>query len=200
MSTRPPATDIGLFGEPLPEHYLITPEPGADIAAFLARLDAALAAGIRLVQLRTKSLDAAAYATLARDATDICHAHGARLILNGPLTDPDAVSADGVHLGSARLLASTTRPLAMTKLVSAACHTARELAHAESIGVDFVTLSPVSTTATHPDAVPLGWDRFAELATSVHTPVYALGGMTKRDVVRARSYGACGIAAIRDLW
>ena len=41
----------------LPPHYLITPQPGADDSPFLARLDAALERGIRLVQLRTKDLD-----------------------------------------------------------------------------------------------------------------------------------------------
>lgn len=71
---------------------------------------------------------------------------------------------------------------------------------AVAIGVDFVTLSPVQPTASHPDAPPLGWERTRELIDSVNIPVYLLGGMSADDLAQAFEAGAQGIAGIRGLW
>lgn len=150
--------------------------------------------------LRSKKLDTKLYVELAQKVLEVCRQRGAELILNGPLSDLDCVDADGVHLDSHRLLRSNTRPLGSGKLVSASCHSQEELLHAERIGVDFVTLSPVLPTQTHPNATPIGWERFFELTRSAGIPVYALGGMSRTDVSVAKSFGACGIAAIRSLW
>ena len=108
--------------------------------------------------------------------------------------------ADGWHLTSEQLMRCSTRVLSDSKLLSAACHTEQQLEHAERIGVDFVTLSPVLPTASHPGAPILGWKRFGELLTRTRVPVYALGGMTPAHCVKARALGAQGIAAITALW
>jgi 8-oxo-dGTP diphosphatase len=68
------------------------------------------------------------------------------------------------------------------------------------MGLDYALLSPVKPTASHPDAIPMGWKRFAELARQVSLPVYALGGMGAKDVRRAICCGGQGIAAMRGLW
>jgi thiamine-phosphate diphosphorylase len=187
--------------EQLPDHYLITPEPNStDLTEFIARLSAALLAGIELVQLRSKTIEAHPYDELANEALRVCRTHGAHLILNAPSLRQGINDADGMHLSSTRLMQCTTRPLPSTRLVSAACHSLDQLLHAQNVGVDFVTLSPVLATTSHPDAQPIGWERFAELVSHVTIPVYALGGMTRSHVPSARSHGACGIAAISGLW
>jgi thiamine-phosphate pyrophosphorylase len=85
-------------------------------------------------------------------------------------------------------------------LLSAACHNREQLLHADRIGADLVTLSPVLPTASHPEATPLGWEGFAELVRAAQVPVYALGGMETQHLPRAKEAGAQGIAAIRGLW
>lgn len=186
----------------LPELLLITPEPPADGAFddFLVRLRRACSSGVTLVQLRAKHLSADAYAALAAQASTLSREHGARLILNGPVADLSVIDADGLHLGSARLMACAHRPVPASKLLSAACHTREQLLHAAHIGADFVTLSPVLPTTSHPGAPVLGWQAFAELASLARMPVYALGGMTRAHCATARSHGAHGIAAISGLW
>lgn len=187
---------------PLPDALLITPEPPdpAHFELFLDRLNGALSAGVALVQLRAKTLDADAYRELARRACALCRRHGARLLLNGPLESLGDLDADGLHLPSARLMQSSSRPLAQPKLLSAACHSRDQLLHAQAIGVDFVTLSPVLPTATHPGEPTLGWQQFETLAAQVALPVYALGGMTHALAATARAYGAHGIAGISAFW
>jgi len=95
---------------------------------------------------------------------------------------------------------SAQRPISGSRWISAACHTRAQLRHAQAIGVDFVTLSPVLPTPSHPGMPTLGWRRFAELVASVQLPIYALGGMTRADCRLARSFGAQGIAGISAFW
>lgn len=186
----------------LPPTYLVTPEPpaGEPLADFIVHLERALEVGIRLVQLRAKTLTAPQYAWLAEQALVCCRRHDARLLLNAPAEVAQALQADGVHFTSTRLMACTSRPLPSGLLVSAACHDARQVLHANRIGADLLTISPVLPTATHTTAEPLGWPRFRELVALTSIPVYALGGMTADTLAEARDAGAYGIAAIRSLW
>lgn len=190
------------FQTSLPAVFLITPEPSGKQyeQTFLESLSNSLMTGVKLVQLRAKEMDELSYADLARKVLQVCRRHGAQLILNGPIPDPQHIEADGLHLTSAQLKACSGRPVASGKLLSAACHTPEELLHAERIGVDFATLSPVLATRSHPEADPMGWERFEQLARSVSIPVFALGGMTRADVPLAKAHGGHGVAAIHALW
>ncbi len=81
--------------------------------------------------------------------------------------------------------------------MAASCHNLQQLQQAERSGVDFVVLSPVLATPSHPDATVLGWSHFGRLVAQTNLPVFALGGMRPTDVAEAKRYGAQGIAAIR---
>ncbi|MFH5249705.1 thiamine phosphate synthase [Burkholderia semiarida] len=191
---------------PLPRCCVITPEPPsasvADRAAFLDRLSAVLARGETLVQLRVKSLDAAAFASLATAALARCDAAGAHLMLNGPIDAAGVMRLDGAgwHLDGAALRAVAQRPLPAGRWVSAACHSPEDLLLAARAGADFVTLSPVLPTLSHPGAPTLGWARFGMLAAQAAMPVFALGGLTHAHLDDARRHGAYGIAGIRGFW
>lgn len=186
----------------IPTIYQITPEPAdaPDCAQFLAELDATLASGIRLVQFRAKALQGREHLRVARLALAICRSHGATLIFNGPIEMAQEAGCDGVHLNSQALMACNKRSVPRNFWVSAACHDAAQIVQAETIGVDFITLSPVFATKTHPEAVPMGWERFKALATGTRVPVFALGGMNPDLIVDAQRNGARGIAAISATW
>lgn len=184
----------------LPTEYLITGEQ-ADEARFKASLERALDEdGVRLVQLRAKSLGEADYLSRAEQALELCRARGARLVLNGEPSLLEAVDADGIHLTSDRLMSLERRPVAEAKWLSASTHDRRQLDHARRIGCDFVTLSPLRTTPSHPEVAPIGWHDFQQLVEHAGMPVFALGGMTRHDAHHARAVGAQGIASIRDFW
>lgn len=184
----------------LPALFLITGSGGDRGDAFLARLERALLSGVRLVQLRAHGLSDAAYGELARGAFERCEHYGARLLLNRSSSVVERMARHGLHLSGRMLMAAGSRPGESGDIVGASCHDARELAQAEALGLDYAVLSPVRPTASHPDAVPLGWARFAELVDQVALPVYALGGLTEADCSAAFTHGGQGIAAIRGLW
>lgn len=192
-----PANGPILKGLSLPLVYAISAATELGRERFLARLEAALAQGLRLVQLREKALPDDALADLARAVGARCRAHGARLLINGDLALADRLEA-GVHLTAAQLMQMERRPdLAW---VAASCHDAAELEQAQALGVDFVVLGPVKATASHPSARTLGWARFTELAAGRALPVYALGGLTATDLATARQAGAHGIALKTGAW
>lgn len=82
------------------------------------------------------------------------------------------------------------------RLRSAPAHDLAEIRAAERAGADFVFLSPVYATRSHPGANPLGPRMFARLALATRLPVIALGGMDERKARNLRgAYGWAGIDA-----
>ncbi len=184
----------------LPRQYLITPPLAIGSSRIvLAGLTRALAAGLRLTQLRLPAWSRDDLAPLARAARDVCHRYGARILLNGDWQLAVALGLDGVHLPSRTAAALTSRPDGLDWL-GVSCHDEAELAEALRLKADFVTLSPIRATPDHPASAVLGWTRLAELAADFPLPIYALGGVAAADLEVARAAGAHGVAAIRDLW
>jgi len=166
--------------------------------AFLPRLEAALQGGLRLIQVRDKSLPEDARLALAREVVRRAHAHDARVLVNGSAELARAAGADGVHLDAAALANLQQRP--EMEWVGASCHDGDELARAAALGADFAMLSPVLPTQTHPGAPTLGWETFSRLAAASPIPVYGLGGLNRDDVDLAISHGAHGVALLRGAW
>lgn len=182
----------------LPPLLGITHAESLGVEPFLARLDTALDQGLKLIQLRDKSLDATARLALAQETVRRAHRHGARVLVNGSLELARAAGADGIHLDSAAAARLSARP--DFEWVGVSCHDAAELAHAAALTADFALLSPVLPTLTHPGAATLGWECFEALAAASPIPVYGLGGLERADVALAQSHGAHGVALLRGAW
>lgn len=184
----------------LPAQYLITPAE-LDGKPLLLGIQAAIAAGARLIQLRAPNMYSPEYRDLAVDVVGLC-AGKAQLMLKGPLEWLGDFPAAGWHLTAEQLrkYADKGRPFPAQRWLAASCHNAEELALARQMGVDFVTLSPVQPTQSHPEAQPLGWEAAAQLIEGFNLPVYLLGGVSPGDSERAWQLGAQGVAGIRAFW
>ncbi len=192
-----PANGPILRGLSLPLVYAISDVEHLGVEVFLQRLDARLAAGLRLVQLREKQMPAKDFKQLARAVAERCRVAGAQLLLNGDIELANALGV-GVHLTSSQLANLGQRP--ELAWVGASCHDETELARAVALGTDFAVLSPVLPTASHPGAPTLGWPRFTELVAHCPMPVFALGGLTEADLDLARGHGAHGIGLKGQAW
>jgi 8-oxo-dGTP diphosphatase len=201
---RPDATEVApmlpangpvLRSLSLPDEYAITrfAEMGE---SFFPRLESRLRGGLRLVQVREKKLARDAVRAIARRVIGLARPHGARVLVNADVELAREIGADGVHLTAAQL--GGARP--DVPWCGASCHSAEELRRAEALDADFAVLGPVRATPSHPDAAPLGWDRFRSIAAGASIPVYALGGVAPRDMEHARSLGAHGLAMVRGAW
>jgi len=182
----------------LPHVYGISNATEVGEANFLRSLERALRQGLRLVQLREKTLALDRLHELAGRVIDLAQKHDAQVLLNNGIGLADEVGAAGVHLTASRLMGLHARP--DFSLVGASCHDEAELARAAEIGLDFVVLGPVLPTLSHPGLPGMGWTRFAALIREYPLPVYALGGMRNEHLEVAWQAGAHGIAMMRAAW
>jgi 8-oxo-dGTP diphosphatase len=180
----------------LPAEYAITNAGELGEREFLARLDRALARGLKLLQVREKSMSGTALLRFATEVARRAHAGGARVLVNADAELAKRAGADGVHLTAVQL----EQPRPAWGLIGASCHDAAELARAQVLGADFAVLGPVAPTPSHPGATGLGWGLLAALLRDCPLPVYALGGMKATDLDAARRCGAHGISMMRGAW
>jgi len=166
--------------------------------AALYRLDAALARGLRMVMIREKTMPQDRLRTFVGEVQRRCAGAGAIAVLNGDDELARDCAMDGLHLPSAQLMRCSERP--DLRWCGASCHNLRELDRAATLGFDYVVLGPVQHTASHPHAALLGWEGLASLVRDYPLPVYAVGGMTLRDLRTACRMGAQGVAMVRGAW
>jgi 8-oxo-dGTP diphosphatase len=126
----------------------------------------------------------------------ICQKNNIKLILNIPNTKENLKFCDGYHITSKNL---TNPEIYITKIISCATHNENEIQLANQINADIITLSPVRTTTTHPNATTLGLKQAGVLAKNSNALVYFLGGMQKNDVSLAQKNNAFGVAGITNL-
>ncbi len=189
-----------------PEQYVISPDVD-DPSAWWAGFDGVLAAGQRLIQLRVRGTQAERLALAAAVMTRLQAVNAARpakdqvrLLINRDIALAQAVGAHGVHCNAQQLNALTKRPVPMDQWFGVSCHSPDELAQAAHIQADFAVYGPVQTTASHPQARPIGWMAFASAIRAAPLPVYALGGMQPSDCAQAQALGGQGVAGIRGFW
>ena len=181
----------------LPPVYVITNLAEMGEQNFFAGLEKQLQRGLKLIQVREKQLTKDQFMVFAMQVIKLARAYDAKVLISEDIGLARELDAHGVHLPSQSLLMLKTKPAEL--LVAASCHNAIELRHAEHLELDFVVLSPVKSTLSHPEADPLGWQKFAALAENCTLPVYALGGMALSDLPLALSHSARGVAFQRSV-
>ena len=187
----------------LSDKYMITGDFNNQ-EEFVTKLQTAIDNGIKLTQFRAHHLDDDEYIIYALKAYSICNKMDVKLLLNTSVENYKKYKAHefshGLHLSSKELKLFSTDIIKSDLLYSASIHTYKELLLAHQRDLDFVVLSPVNKTRSHPDSFPLGWDKFNQLTEKSTLPIYALGGMTESDLIIAKEKGAQGIAAISNFW
>lgn len=189
----------------LSDRFAITGEFSNE-PVFIAKLENALARGVQLVQLRLPEFDPEIHQSLIRRTVELTSRYNARWVINTSvekffqLQGMFPQQPIGLHLNRHEARKLSARPVAANQLLGVSCHNAEEILHAQAIGADYLFISPVQATLSHPEAEPLGWQQFSFLAELANIPVFALGGMTEGDLPRAKLAGAQGVAAIRCWW
>jgi 8-oxo-dGTP diphosphatase len=192
VSPMLPANAPVLAALALPAVMIVSNAHEMGVDRWIARLAERVVDEKVLVQIREKQANAQQVQHILSRALAHTEPFGSRVVVNS--ASGRFPQCDGIHLTAKALMESAARPEGA--LVGASCHDERELAKAEQLGVDYAVLGPVKRTASHPDATPLGWDRFAALARDRAMPIYAIGGFTRADMAEARRNGAHGVALL----
>ncbi|USE39793.1 Nudix family hydrolase [Endozoicomonas sp. SCSIO W0465] len=193
----PEANKIILRALQLPDRYMITGH-FVEKETLFNNVSAALDNGIDLIQFRAHWLEQGEYLRLAQELSGFVQAAGGRLMVKGDFSLLSESWCHGLHLTS-RQLGFLVKPEKrhISQLLVASCHDREQIKAAEAMLVDFITLSPVKRSTSHPETIPLGLGQ-AEMLTGVaKVPVFWLGGMSQGDTDLARQLGAQGIAAIQ---
>ncbi len=179
----------------LPRLYAIT-DRRKFRAGFTTVLERILRRNVKMIQLREKDLGGRELYNLARQARELTQRYGALLLINERLDIAVAVGADGVHLPERGLPPKVVKDLFPHLLVGYSAHSLEGVLYAQKEGADFVTLSPIFRTESHPEAEPLGLEELKRVSAKVNVPIYALGGVTQERIELCLKNGAYGVAGI----
>lgn len=190
----------------LPSELLITPDLSEQYVDSYIQQFTSLMKKHRypLVQFRSHHLNDETYQNVALKLKQICVQNRTELIINRPtlksLESKLFESFHRRHLNSLVLGDLTSSPFDKSVVCSASCHDIEELRMAEKLNCEFAVLSTVRSTASHPGRTGKGWYKFNNLSAKSRIPVYALGGVRRKDLSVARYQGAIGVAGISDFW
>ncbi|MCW2523298.1 MAG: thiamine-phosphate pyrophosphorylase [Frankiales bacterium] len=190
---RPPLDDARL--------YLCTGARRAegDLPAFL---DAVLAGGVDVIQLREKNLEAAEELELLAEFAAACRRHGRLLAVNDRADVAFAAQADVIHVGQRDLSPPVVRrlvgPDAVIGLSSHSVDQAR--AAAEAPEVDYFCLGPIWATPTKPGRPHTGLGAIRATAERApERPWFAIGGIDESNLDDVLAAGARRVVVVRAI-
>jgi len=185
--------------------YLVT-DPGLSGArGVLGVIEAAVAGGVSIVQLRDKTASTRELYALLLAASRIT-AGRCTLVIDDRVDVYLAARAagavvDGVHVGQSDLPAHLVRSLIGPGAVLGL--TANQPAHLEHVHalapgtVDYLGMGVIRPTLTKKDhPQPLGVAGFERLAATTTLPCVAIGGVGLADTADLRAAGAAGMAVV----
>lgn len=166
----------------------------------LAVLDAFLAGGARLIQLRDKSPSSRDRLILADAAVARVHAAAGRLIVNDRADIARLSGADGVHVGQEDLSVADVRAvLGAEAIVGISTHDAEQIDAALQTTATYLAVGPIYGTATKDTGYTARGLALVAHAASGRTPVVAIGGITRDNAPEVLAAGAASVAVISDL-
>jgi thiamine-phosphate pyrophosphorylase len=178
--------------------YLCTPDR-PDLAEFL---EAVLAGGVDIVQLRQKGIDARRELVLLEVMAEIAGRHGALWSVNDRADVAHASGADVLHLGQDDLPVPAARALLGDDvLIGRSTHDARQVdAAAVEPGVDYFCVGPTWPTPTKPGRPAPGLDLTRHAAAlGTERPWFAIGGVDLDNLDQVLEAGATRVVVVRAL-
>ncbi|MCC5578270.1 thiamine phosphate synthase [Microtetraspora sp. AC03309] len=165
-------------------------------------LDAVLAAGVDIVQLREKGLEAREELALLEVFRDACDRHGALLAVNDRADVAFAARPDILHLGQDDLPVPVAREiLGPDVLIGRSTHSAAEAtAAASEQGVDYFCCGPIWPTPTKPGR-PAPGVALLEHAAGLGTarPWFGIGGIDLGNLDEVVSHGVRRVVVVRAI-
>ena len=165
-----------------------------EVAALEALLDEAIDAGIDLIQIRERDLEASLLHELVVRTVACARATTTRVVVNDRADVAVAAGAHGVHLRGDGPPSARVRELVGTAvLIGRSIHDPAETTDA----ADYFLFGTVFRTGSKPaDAPVAGLEALAAAARQSTAPVLAIGGVTPDRAAVCRQAGAAGVAAI----
>ncbi len=161
---------------------------------------ALLEGGVKMLQLRAKTLLPREFLKLARETRALTREYACRLIVNDRADIALASEADGVHLGQDDLPLVAARELMGEKIIGISTHDIAQARAAERHGADYIGFGPIYGTATKDTGYSArGLDSLRRVRQAVRLPIVAIGGINENNVTEVWRTGADAAAIISDI-
>jgi thiamine-phosphate pyrophosphorylase len=168
-------------------------------AGRLAELTPELAAaGVDMIQLREKDLEAGEILRLAEPVAAACARVGIPFIVNDRPDIALALRADGVHVGQDDVPVAVARRIVGRAIVGLSTHSEEQIASVPT-GVDYIAVGPVFETPTKPGRPSVGLDLVRHAAANVSVPWFAIGGINATNLGAVLEAGARRVVVVRAL-
>jgi len=178
--------------------YLVTDPCLNKGYAVLEQVELALQGGVKIIQIREKSLPVIDYIKLASDALQLTRAHNAFLIINDNVDVAMSAEVDGLHLGQEDMTIREARKIVGEDfIIGASVKTVDEAIRAEEDGADYLAVNGVFPTTTKEDlGYCVGLEGVALISQNTRLPVIGIGGITLDNCHSVIEAGANGIAVV----
>ncbi|MFB6617374.1 thiamine phosphate synthase [Streptomyces sp. NPDC056367] len=165
-------------------------------------LDAVLAGGVDIVQLRDKGMEAGEELEHLQVFAQAARRHGKLLAVNDRADVAHAIGSDVLHLGQGDIPVPAARAILGERvLIGRSCHAESEVdAAAAEPGVDYFCTGPCWPTPTKPGryAPGLGLVRYAA-SLQQDRPWFAIGGIDATNLDEVLDAGATRVVVVRAL-
>jgi thiamine-phosphate pyrophosphorylase len=170
-----------------------------------ALVRAALEGGAALVQYRNKAASRPLRRAQAAELLRICHASGARLIINDDVWLAVEIGADGAHISRddapGNSFKAAREALGPKRILGVSCH--NDIACAEEAaeaGADYLAFGRIFASTTKPHAAQAPLELLVEAKRRFNLPIVAVGGITLSNAPGVLASGVDLIAVASDLF
>ena len=180
--------------------YLVTDENSCNGKDFYKCIEEAIKGGVKIVQLREKTLSTKDFFIKALKVKEICKNYGVLFIINDRLDIAQAVEADGVHLGQSDMPIEKAKEILKNKfLIGATARNVDEAIKAELEGADYIGSGAIFGTSTKDNAKKLEIEELKKISNSVKIPVFAIGGININNVSMLKNIGLQGVCSVSGI-
>lgn len=157
-------------------------------------LEAAIAGGVDIVQIRDRQLSDAALLEELATARAVTARHRVPLVVNDRPDLALLAGADFVHVGQDDVSVLDARRILAT--VGLSTHT---LAQIEAADADYLGVGPIFDTPTKPGRPAVGLELVRYAAAHARRPWFAIGGLTLANAAEVVAAGAERLAVVRAI-
>lgn len=182
--------------------YAITDDTLLANRNITASIEAALQAGISMLQYRTKLELNGRQLEQVCQILDLCRQHSIPLIINDDVTLCKAIGAQGVHLGDEdENLRGARITLGAEAIIGVTCHDSLQAAvAAEKAGADYVAFGRFHPSKTKPEAPSANINILREAQATLSLPIVAIGGINVENGAALIEAGADMLAVIHAIF
>jgi len=155
--------------------------------------------GIGIIQLRAKTYEVAAIASLAAQMQAICRQHQCIFVLNDHIELAKQLAVDALHVGQdAEDSASIRAYIGPDILLGRSTHSHAQAIEARAQGADYIGFGPLFPTETKPGRPAIGLDDIAPLRQKLGEdfPMFCIGGINEESLPRVLQAGAARVVIV----